>query len=132
MLLQIDVDIENGGMSLNEEFLVDFKDKPDGPVLAHEIRYLCEWKTNIMSLINYTMIYIDEIKFYRLSNPNFLGIPEVIARRIFIWRIWMQKLQNCKRNLIAWMGKALCFYSTHIGTRNKFIICSTYCCTFII
>ena len=44
MLLQIDVDIENGGMSLNEEFLVDFKDEPDGPVLAHEIRYLWEWK----------------------------------------------------------------------------------------
>ena len=64
MLLQIDVDIENGGMSLNEEFLVDFKDEPDGPVLAHEIRYLCEWKTNIMSLINLiTMIYIDQIKF---------------------------------------------------------------------
>lgn len=39
MLLQIDVDIENGGMSLNDEFLVDFKDEPDGPVLAHEIRY---------------------------------------------------------------------------------------------
>ena len=38
MLLQIDVDIENGGMSLNDEFLVDFKDEPDGPVLAHEIR----------------------------------------------------------------------------------------------
>lgn len=39
MLLQIDVDIENGGMSLNEEFLVDFGEEPDGPVLAHEIRY---------------------------------------------------------------------------------------------
>ena len=39
MLLQIDVDIENGGMSLNEEFLVDFAEEPDGPVLAHEIRY---------------------------------------------------------------------------------------------
>lgn len=38
MLLQIDVDIENGGMSLNEEFLVDFAEEPNGPVLAHEIR----------------------------------------------------------------------------------------------
>ena len=39
MLLQIDVDIENGGLTLNEKYLVDFGDEPDGPVLAHEIRY---------------------------------------------------------------------------------------------
>ena len=38
MLLQIDVDIENGGMSLNEDFVVDFGEEPDGPVLAHESR----------------------------------------------------------------------------------------------
>ena len=43
MLLQIDVDIENGGMSLNEEFLVDFAEEPDGPVLAHEIRYCSDY-----------------------------------------------------------------------------------------
>ena len=71
-----------------------------------------ENEKNLMILMNwiiYIYIYIDEIKFYRLSNPNFLGIPEVIARRIFIWRIWMQKLPNCKRNLIAWMGKTRSF-----------------------
>merc|ERR1711997_950200 len=39
MLLQIDVDRENGGMSLNENFVVDFGEEPLGPVLAHEIRY---------------------------------------------------------------------------------------------
>ena len=39
MLLQIDVDRENGGMTLNENFVVDFGQEPDGPVLAHEIRY---------------------------------------------------------------------------------------------
>jgi len=39
MLLQIDVDHENGGMKLNEEFLVDYANEPDGPCLAHEIRY---------------------------------------------------------------------------------------------
>ena len=38
MLLQIDVDTENGGMTLNEDFLVDFGEEPNGPVLAHEIR----------------------------------------------------------------------------------------------
>ena len=39
MLLQIDVDHENGGMRLNEDFLVDYANEPDGPCLAHEIRY---------------------------------------------------------------------------------------------
>jgi len=39
MLLQIDIDHENGGMTLNEDFVVDFGAEPDGPVLAHEIRY---------------------------------------------------------------------------------------------
>jgi len=38
-LLQIDVDTENGGMQLNNDFLVDYGDEPDGPVLAHEVRY---------------------------------------------------------------------------------------------
>ena len=39
MLLQVDVDTANGGLTLNESFLVDFGDEPNGPVLAHEIRY---------------------------------------------------------------------------------------------
>ena len=39
MLLQIDVDTEKGGLTLNDNFLVDFGDEPGGPVLAHEIRY---------------------------------------------------------------------------------------------
>lgn len=39
MMLQIDVDTVKGGLKLNENFLVDFGDEPDGPALAHEIRY---------------------------------------------------------------------------------------------
>merc|ERR1711971_191479 len=39
MMLMIDVDTKNGGMQLNNEFCVDFGAEPDGPVLAHEIRY---------------------------------------------------------------------------------------------
>lgn len=39
MLLQIDVDTDKGGLTLNQDFLVDFGDEPGGPVLAHEIRY---------------------------------------------------------------------------------------------
>jgi selenium-binding protein 1 len=38
-LLQIDVDTEKGGLTLNQDFFVDFGAEPDGPVLAHEIRY---------------------------------------------------------------------------------------------
>jgi len=38
-LLQIDVDTERGGLKINENFLVDFSEEPQGPVLAHEIRY---------------------------------------------------------------------------------------------
>ena len=38
-LLRVDVDTEKGGLTLNEEFAVNFGDEPDGPALAHEIRY---------------------------------------------------------------------------------------------
>jgi selenium-binding protein 1 len=38
-LLQIDCDPEKGGLTLNKNFLVDYGLEPDGPVLAHEIRY---------------------------------------------------------------------------------------------
>ena len=38
-MLQIDVDNVIGGLKLNPEFYVDFGAEPDGPVLAHEIRY---------------------------------------------------------------------------------------------
>lgn len=38
-MMMIDVDTVIGGLSVNEDFLVDFGKEPDGPVLAHEIRY---------------------------------------------------------------------------------------------
>ncbi|KDD73899.1 selenium binding protein SBP56 [Helicosporidium sp. ATCC 50920] len=38
-ILQIDVDTDKGGLALNPDFYVDFGAEPDGPVLAHEIRY---------------------------------------------------------------------------------------------
>lgn len=35
----IDIDVENGGMKLNEDFFVDFGNEPYGPALPHEMRY---------------------------------------------------------------------------------------------
>jgi selenium-binding protein 1 len=38
-LMQIDCDTVNGGMSVNEDFFVDFGKEPKGPARAHEMRY---------------------------------------------------------------------------------------------
>lgn len=38
-MVQVDVDIVNGGMKVNPDFLVDFGKEPGGPALAHEMRY---------------------------------------------------------------------------------------------
>ncbi|KAJ7548278.1 hypothetical protein O6H91_07G005500 [Diphasiastrum complanatum] len=38
-MLQIDCNTEKGGLSINEKFFVDFGAEPDGPALAHEMRY---------------------------------------------------------------------------------------------
>ncbi|XP_042026580.1 selenium-binding protein 1-like isoform X2 [Salvia splendens] len=38
-MLQIDVDTERGGLEINPRFFVDFGAEPDGPSLAHEMRY---------------------------------------------------------------------------------------------
>lgn len=39
MLVRLDVDTVEGGLTVDEDFLVDFGEEPEGPVLAHEIRY---------------------------------------------------------------------------------------------
>uniref|UniRef100_A0A4W5K3S7 Methanethiol oxidase n=1 Tax=Hucho hucho TaxID=62062 RepID=A0A4W5K3S7_9TELE len=39
VMRQIDVDTANGGLKVNENFLVDFGKEPNGPALAHELRY---------------------------------------------------------------------------------------------
>jgi len=38
-MLQVDVDTEKGGLTLNKKFVVDFGKEPGGPALAHEARY---------------------------------------------------------------------------------------------
>lgn len=39
MMLQLDCDTVNGGMSWNKDFCVDFGGEPNGPARAHEIRF---------------------------------------------------------------------------------------------
>jgi len=38
-MVQVDVDTEKGGLTLNEDFIVNFGAEPGGPALAHEMRY---------------------------------------------------------------------------------------------
>jgi len=38
-MIMLDVDTVNGGMKINEGFLVDFSKEPGGPSMAHEMRY---------------------------------------------------------------------------------------------
>lgn len=38
-MIQLDIDTEKGGMTLNPDFLVDFSVEPEGPALCHEMRY---------------------------------------------------------------------------------------------
>ncbi|MEP3277475.1 MAG: selenium-binding family protein [Stappiaceae bacterium] len=39
VMLIVDCDVENGGMSIRDDFLVDFGKEPNGPARAHETRY---------------------------------------------------------------------------------------------
>ncbi len=38
-MLQLDCNTESGGLTVNEDFFVDFGKEPDGPARAHEIRF---------------------------------------------------------------------------------------------
>jgi len=38
-LVKIDCDSENGGMKLDQNFYISFKNEPNGPARAHEMRY---------------------------------------------------------------------------------------------
>ncbi|KAJ4432008.1 hypothetical protein ANN_20622, partial [Periplaneta americana] len=38
-MVMLDVDTDKGGLTLNPDFLVDFGQEPEGPILAHEMRY---------------------------------------------------------------------------------------------
>lgn len=38
-IVQLDVNTETGGLTLNEDFFVDFSTEPNGPTMPHEMRY---------------------------------------------------------------------------------------------
>jgi hypothetical protein len=38
-LIQIDCDIQKGGLSINPDLYIDFGQEPNGPARAHEMRY---------------------------------------------------------------------------------------------
>ncbi len=38
-MIMIDCDVENGGMTINKDFIVDFGKEPNGPSRCHESRY---------------------------------------------------------------------------------------------
>jgi len=38
-LIQVDCDTQNGGMKVNEKFVINFNKEPNGPSRAHEMRY---------------------------------------------------------------------------------------------
>ncbi|KAB0796305.1 hypothetical protein PPYR_10366 [Photinus pyralis] len=38
-LVKLDVNVATGGITLDEDFLVEFDGEPDGPLLPHEMRY---------------------------------------------------------------------------------------------
>ena len=38
-MVQVDVNTEKGGLTLNENFLINFGAEPGGPAVAHEMRY---------------------------------------------------------------------------------------------
>jgi selenium-binding protein 1 len=38
-MVMVDCDVENGGMTVNPDFFVDFGNEPHGPARCHETRY---------------------------------------------------------------------------------------------
>ena len=67
-MIQIDVDVENGGLSINQNFFIDFGKEANGPALAHEMRYPGKLTIKLNFCINYVS-YID-ISRNQIININ--------------------------------------------------------------
>lgn len=46
-LIKLDIDTEKGGMALDPNFLIDFFEGEDGPVLPHEMRFVFFYRKTI-------------------------------------------------------------------------------------
>lgn len=63
-VVMIDVNTEDGGLSLNEDFFVDFGAEPNGPALPHglyKIKISGFWK-NFISQLRFTL-FVTEMRY---------------------------------------------------------------------
>ena len=51
-MIMIDCDVENGGMKINKDFIVDFGKEPNGPSRCHESRYPGRLYKRYLALMN--------------------------------------------------------------------------------
>lgn len=63
-MVKLDIDTDNGGMSLDKGFLVDFGKAPGGPLLAHEMRFNAKMllqKNKVLNLFCFTGIPVETV-----------------------------------------------------------------------
>lgn len=57
-VVMIDVNTEEGGLSLNEDFFVDFGAEPNGPALPHGLSKMKISGFEKYSSVNYALLYL--------------------------------------------------------------------------
>ena len=65
MMFIIDIDTENGGMQMNNDFCVDFGDEPNGPALAHEVH----------SKLQYLVEFVEQKKVAFFGTLQHVNMP---------------------------------------------------------
>jgi hypothetical protein len=68
-MVKLNVDVENGGMQVDEDFLVDFGTDKSDVLLAHEMRCICFSYLNWLakSFLNHTVVkFYFQISWWRL------------------------------------------------------------------
>lgn len=88
-MAKLDIDVQNGGMKLDEQFLVDFGADKNDILLAHEMRFV------YLYILSYCIF--SSLMKLRDNNHDFLlsVIREVTVHRTYGWRkINLLKLIN--------------------------------------
>lgn len=78
-MVKLLIDTEKGGMKIDEDFLVDFGKEPEGPVLAHEMRYMIYTRRNFLVILCFLDTLVETvpptsgwlIKIYVLLFPKY-------------------------------------------------------------